>query len=356
MNIIDATKSYEAWLGKQIVLLPGDLRRKHELMAEAVFPFLRATYYRWAQIWPETAGELAGGLPVLAVGDLHVENFGTWRDADGRLVWGVNDLDEVAELALTLDLTRLAVSAILASEHHGLGATRAQIAHALLDGYREGVEAGGVPFVLEERHVELRTLVRDRLKDPTAFWGKLANLPEFKGNKPKTAVRLLMRSLPHGVESLRVVHRIAGMGSLGRQRLTGVGQFEGGFIAREVKQLAPPASWWAKLSDSSAIRYGELLRASARCADPFLRQRENWVGRRLSPSNSRIELYDLPHEKDMRYLLHCMGAETANMHLGSASRKRLKKAIGEVQTAAFIKSTRALENAVIRDWKEWKAR
>jgi len=356
MNIIDATKSYEAWLAREVVLLSADLRHKHGLMAEAVFPFLRATYYRWAQIWAETAGELAGGLSVLAVGDLHVENFGTWRDADGRLVWGVNDLDEAAELPFTLDLTRLAVSAILASEHHGLGATRSQIAHALLDGYRSGVEAGGTPFVLEERHLPLRALVRDRLKDPTAFWAKLAALPEFKANKPKTAIRLLMRALPNGVESLRIVHRVAGLGSLGRQRLTAVCQFEGGFIAREVKQLAPPASWWAKLSDSSAIRYGELLRSSARCADPFLRQRENWVGRRLSPSNSRIELYDLPRQKDMRYLLNCMGIETANLHLGSASRKRLKKALDEVPPAAFIAATRALESAVIHDWKQWKAR
>ncbi|MDR3718112.1 MAG: DUF2252 family protein [Bryobacteraceae bacterium] len=356
MNIIDATKSYEAWLSKELVLLEGDLHHKHELMAEAVFPFLRATYYRWAQIWVETAGDLAGGLPVLAVGDLHIENFGTWRDEDGRLVWGVNDLDEAAELPFTLDLTRLAVSAILASEHHGLGATRAQIAHALLDGYRSGAEAGGVPFVLEERHAALRTMVRDRLKDPSAFWGKLTALPELKGRKPKTAIRLLMSLLPHGVESLRVVHRVAGLGSLGRRRLTAVGQFEGGFLAREVKQLAPPASWWAKLSDSKAIRYGELLHASARCADPFLRQRENWVGRRLSPSNSRIELDDLPRERDIRRLLNCMGAETANIHLGSASRKRLLKALSEVSPTVFVKTTRALENAVTRDWKEWNAR
>ena len=356
MNIIDATKSYEAWLGKQLVLVESDLERKHELMADSVFPFLRATYYRWAQIWTETAGDLAGGLPVLAVGDLHIENFGTWRDADGRLVWGINDLDEAAELPFTLDLTRLAVSAILTSEQQGLGATRAQIVHALLDGYRSGAESGGTPFVLEERHAELRTLVRDRLKDPTPFWGKLTNLPEMKGRKPKTAIRLLMGLLPHGVESLRVVHRIAGLGSLGRRRLTAIGQFEGGFIAREVKQLAPPASWWAKLSDSNAIRYGELLRSSARCADPFLRQRENWVGRRLSPANSRIELDDLPREKDIHRLLHYMGAETANVHLGSASRKRLLKALGEVSPAMFTKATRALETAVVRDWKEWKAR
>lgn len=356
MNITDATKSYEAWLGREVVILDADLNKKHELMAEAVFPFLRATYYRWAQIWTETAKDLAGGLPVLGVGDLHVENFGTWRDADGRLVWGVNDLDEAAEMPFTVDLTRLAVSAVFASTHHGLNATRPQLVGAMLDGYRSGVETGGSPFVLEERHAGLRALMTERLKDPTAFWGKLTNLPEFKGRKPKTALRLLMRLLPNGVESLRVVHRVAGLGSLGRQRLTAIAQFDGGFIAREVKQLAPPASWWAKLSDSREIRYGELLRAAARCADPFLKQRENWVGRRLSPSNSRVELYDLPHEKDILHLLNFMGAETANLHIGSASRKRLKKALDAIPPRAFVKTTRELENAVIRDWKDWKAR
>ena len=356
MNIVDATKSYEAWLGREVVILDGDLNKKHELMAEAVFPFLRATYYRWAQIWAETTKGVAGGLPVLAVGDLHVENFGTWRDADGRLVWGVNDLDEAAELPFTVDLTRLAVSAVFASAHHGLNATRPQLIGAMLDGYRGGVDSGGSPFVLEERHATLRTLLVNRLKDPPGFWNKLASLPEHKGSKPKTAMRLLMRLLPHGVESLRVVHRVAGLGSLGRQRLTAIAQFEGGFIAREVKQLAPPASWWAKLSDSNAIRYGELLRAAARCADPFLKQRENWVGRRLSPSNSRVELYDLPKEKDILHLLNFMGSETANLHLGTASRKRLKKALDAIPAGAFVKATRALENAVVSDWKEWKAR
>ena len=51
---------------------------------------------------------------VLAVGDIHLENFGTWRDADGRLVWGVNDFDEAAEMPYVLDLIRLATSALVA--------------------------------------------------------------------------------------------------------------------------------------------------------------------------------------------------------------------------------------------------
>ena len=81
MNIIDATKSYEAWLGKQIVLLPGDLRRKHELMAEAVFRAWRALprdfspgfaerlIGLWRRLGSGRTAELGGrGFRALAVG------------------------------------------------------------------------------------------------------------------------------------------------------------------------------------------------------------------------------------------------------------------------------------------------
>src|ERR1035437_9480906 len=193
MNFVDATKGYETWLGREVRLLPEDLKVKHTLMAESPFPFLRAPYYRWAQLWKETAPELARTPLVLAVGDLHIENFGMWRDADGRLIWGVNDFDETAELPLAMDLTRLAVSVYLADKNHPLGATRAQIATAILAGYRAGVESGGCPFVLEERHPALCQIAIDRLKGAQIFWKKISELPAYKGRQPKTAVRLLMR-------------------------------------------------------------------------------------------------------------------------------------------------------------------
>ncbi len=352
--MLNATTSYEAWLAKELRIIPEDLEQKHQLMAKSAFQFLRGTYYRWAQIWAETAEGLAKTPVVLAIGDLHVENFGTWRDAEGRLIWGVNDFDETAPLPMAIDLTRLAVSVYLANEHHALGATRVQVARGLLEGYRAGVESGGRPFVLEEGHPALRRIALERLKDEDAFWQKLTELPEFRGRKPKTALRLMMRLLPHGVESLRTMHRVAGLGSLGRQRLTAIGQFEGGYIAREVKQLAPPASWWATGKGSRQIRYGEILRNSVRCGDPFLRQLDNWIGRRLSPSNSRIEIVDLPKGGDVDLLLHAMGFETANMHLGSIQRKKLRKAMDAIKPSELAKVARALENAVVRDWKEWR--
>jgi uncharacterized protein (DUF2252 family) len=35
--------------------------------------------------------DIARVTTVLAVGDLHADNFGTWRDREGRLIWGIND-------------------------------------------------------------------------------------------------------------------------------------------------------------------------------------------------------------------------------------------------------------------------
>ena len=45
------------------------------------------------------------------MGDLHVDSFGTWRDVEGRLCWGVDDFDEAYPLPYTNDLVRLAASA-----------------------------------------------------------------------------------------------------------------------------------------------------------------------------------------------------------------------------------------------------
>src|SRR5260370_39458377 len=72
-------------------------------MAANAFSFLRATFYRWAELWPEEVPEAADAPKVLAVGDLHVENFGTWRDVEGRLGLGVNDIDGANTLPYTND-------------------------------------------------------------------------------------------------------------------------------------------------------------------------------------------------------------------------------------------------------------
>src|SRR2546429_6049195 len=93
IGIVEATARYEAWLAERIPLVKPDLEHKHRAMSAGIFPFLRATFYRWAARWRALGGDVARAPTVLAVGDLPLGNFGTWRDAQGRLGWGGNGFD-----------------------------------------------------------------------------------------------------------------------------------------------------------------------------------------------------------------------------------------------------------------------
>src|SRR5271154_833733 len=143
MNVVKATRQFEAWLAQRTHIDQRDLRLKHFNMKADVFMFLRATYYRWAQIWPQVCPDLARAPQVLAVGDLHIENFGTWRDVEGRLIWGVNDFDEAHPMSYANDLVRLAASAHLAAEAGHLPLKHKDLCTAILEGYRDGLAAGG---------------------------------------------------------------------------------------------------------------------------------------------------------------------------------------------------------------------
>src|SRR2546428_452851 len=48
IGIVAATTRYEAWLSERIPLVKPDLELKHHAMSAGIFPFLRATFYRWA--------------------------------------------------------------------------------------------------------------------------------------------------------------------------------------------------------------------------------------------------------------------------------------------------------------------
>src|SRR6202165_3610243 len=173
MNCKKATESYEAWLAKRTRIIEADLVVKQQQMSADICSFMRATFYRWVELWTEVCADLAKAPLVLAVGDLHVENFGTWRDQEGRLVWGINDFDEAFDLPYTNDLVRLAVSAHLAISSDHFVIRPADACEAILKGYTRQLKGDGRPFVLAEGHQWLRTAVMNDLRDPTRFWEEL---------------------------------------------------------------------------------------------------------------------------------------------------------------------------------------
>ena len=338
-SFADNTIAYEAWLGALMQLDHDELRDKHRKMRKDPFDFFRATFYRWAPLWGEHAADmrLHDAPEVLGVGDLHVENFGTWRGFDGRLVWGVNDFDEACVLPYVNDLVRLSVSAAIALETgKDEGAFRETVtaedaAAAILLGYTEGLNDAVAqpdarrPYVLAEQRQWLRRIAAERLekKDEdgkTAFDKIVDNLSReglvpLGSPIPEAAAELLLGSFPVPCPYRIGRRQDAGLGSRGRPRYTAVvDDWNGGLIAREVKALAPSAWLWAQgWQKPAAILYAEALNRAVRSPDPWVRIRDGWVVRRLAADTGKIRLRDLPPDLDTK-LLRAMGRETANVH------------------------------------------
>ena len=354
-TIQQSTQAYERWMAGYFQVLQADLAAKHVHMVEDSFSFLRATFYRWSQLFPVLCPELNGAPLVLGVGDLHVENYGTWRDAEGRLVWGINDFDEAVSLPYANDLVRLAASAWLAIDLNHLALDPAAACATILEGYADGLTKGGGAYVLSEHHGWLREAVTSHERDHERFWKKLDALPPSKSLAP--AVRsLLKKAMPEAGLDFKVAHRRAGLGSLGRPRFTAIAEWHGGRIAREGKTLLPSAWGWANsAAKDKGIYYEEILRGAVRAADPFLTIHGTWVIRRLSPYCSRVELSQLTHGHDEMKLLRAMGWELANVHLGTrGAAARIRQDLKRRKSNWLHQAAEVMILVTLRDWKAWR--
>lgn len=355
MNLFKATVDFEQWLSRRLPLVRQDVVLKHQLMAEAAFPFFRATFYRWLQQWPEVCPELAKAPSVLAVGDLHIENFGTWRDEEGRLIWGVNDLDEAWPASYALDLVRLTARAYLAISAEHLGLTRHEAAEAVEEGYRDALAAGGKAFVLAEHHQWLRLLALGKLRDPVRFWEKMQLCPPYSAKPPAEARKLIEESLPQPCQKYQLKRRIAGLGSLGHPRILALSSWQGASIAREAKGIRTSAWSWHNNSSTDEIYGAKLAERSIRVKDPCVRFHGHWLVRRLAPDCSRIELSSLPKERDEARLLYDMGWETANMHFGSPRAiANVKRDLAARRGRWLHKAAKGMFKVTLKDWENWR--
>src|SRR5262249_37483817 len=171
---------------------------------------------------------------------------------------------------------------------------------------------------------------------------------------PRGARKALEALMPEPDLEYEVRRRVAGVGSLGRPRLVALAECHGGAIAREAKAFLPSAPAWAIDADRSL--YAEILETAVRERDPFVALRRRWVVRRLAPDCSRIDLEVLPKTRDERRLLHAMGWETANAHLGSTQAPRILKDLRRRGNRWLDTDARAMVDATRRDWRDWRRR
>src|SRR5262245_60317082 len=115
---------------------PELLRYKVRRMARGPFSFFRGTFHLFARDVLAGAGQalslLGGGGPELdLVGDIHGENFGTFKADDGLVHYDINDFDETTRGRFDFDACRLATSWFLAARDRADGAAPLSLEEAV---------------------------------------------------------------------------------------------------------------------------------------------------------------------------------------------------------------------------------
>ncbi len=151
----------------RIAHLDEETEAKFDALADSLFSFFRGTCLLFYRDMP---GEDAWMPTVLALGDVHPENFGVMPSADNVPIFGVNDFDEAHHAPFTWDLKRGATGFMLAAEEaggHGSGKQR-KIARRFVRGYCDGIAEFSRPDAERGYQVRLDNappLIRDLIED-----------------------------------------------------------------------------------------------------------------------------------------------------------------------------------------------
>ncbi|WP_327157406.1 DUF2252 domain-containing protein [Streptomyces tubercidicus] len=192
---------FDTAFGELLAADPAAFRVKFRKMAASAFAFYRGTAGLFYRDLEEYAAQDGGGKDsgpyldertarVWIHGDLHAENFGTYMDATGRLIFNVNDFDEAYVGPFTWDLKRFAASVALIGYAKALGdkqitdlvrtyaaAYRERI-HALASGTKRSDKDELPPFTLDTAEGPLLGALRDA-RSLTRF-GLLDSMTEIR--------------------------------------------------------------------------------------------------------------------------------------------------------------------------------
>ncbi len=162
--------------------------------------------------------------------------------------------------------------------------------------------------------------------------------------------------LPEPSLDYKVVLREAGMGSLGQQHFVAIANWCGGCIAREAKAMVPSAwSWLEGSHGNSHSYYQETIQSAVRSHDPYQKIVGRWLMRRLSLDSNPVDITKLPGERDEETLLHAMGVEAANVHLGSKRQVRnVLKDMSRRKSNWLVTAAKQMAKAMSSEWHDYK--
>jgi uncharacterized protein (DUF2252 family) len=350
---------------------PELLRFKVARMAESPFAFFRGTFHLFAR---DVLDRIHGAVPLLSgegpevelVGDIHSENYGTFKAADGLVHYDINDFDETMHGRLDFDVCRFATSLLLASRDRSdslLDAIRVVLVGLghYLEAVRGLLKKGRVEYDVSESsptrcppvddlvRVKAATKRTDFIQKLTQTAGKgrtvvrslrYFNLPD---SERAQALRLLAdyrrRMPPPGPKDFYEVEdvcgRVSGIGSMGRFRyvvlVAGKGKAEARNVLLEFKEARPSAYdvYRQRETEPAALvqRAEQVItvqKHSQAASNPHLGfavdGAMSFQVRELGPHDDRVDLRGLKNVARLQCVAEVQAGILARAHAKSAAR------------------------------------
>jgi uncharacterized protein (DUF2252 family) len=375
---------------------PERLAMKYLAMRQSAFVFLRGTCHLFYAGLPDVP-LLRDAPAAWACGDLHLQNYGSYKGDDRLVYFDINDFDEAALAPCTWDPLRLLTSTLVGAETLGVNGPEAiALCHCFIDAYAVALAEG------KSRWLERGTatgMIRDLL-DALGDRGRKAYLDSRTVSKNKQ--RLLncdgRKALPVSDEQrqkvtgfigrvtagepnpqffrvLDVARRIAGTGSLGVDRYVilaeGKGSPDQNYLL-DLKRALPSClvphlrlkqPEWKDEAERVVTVQRRMQAVSQAFLRPVVMDGAAYIFRGLQPSEDRVDLAQWQGKlrrledtlADLGRIL-AWGQLRASGHQGSAIVDELI-AFGEnpAWRSDLIELARQMAAKVEADWKAYCA-
>jgi uncharacterized protein (DUF2252 family) len=217
----------------------GMLLKKYAKMRENDWTFFRGTCHLFYRDLPRKSS-LNLAPVVWTCGDLHLENFGTYKGDSRQIYFGINDFDESVLAPCTWDVVRLVTSIFLAIDDLGFSCLDpgelaevylTNYAQALGDGEIRSIDVDNAPGVVGDLLEKLSRRKRSDLLDERTKLSKDRRRLKFDDEKILKISDRQQQAVAKAIELwainridsdffevLDVGFRVAGTGSLGLDR------------------------------------------------------------------------------------------------------------------------------------------
>lgn len=391
-SVVKRIKKYNAGRNPEL------MRLKFEALKESPFRFLRGTCHLFYEDIPAKSFILKSPKTWIC-GDLHLENFGTFKGNNRLAYFDMNDFDESFLGPCLIDIVRLCTSVFLAAGMVKAGkADCSKLVRALIRSYAANLQAGHI------RNIEQRTakgFVKDMLDHATqrqridmlkqrvkfskaGIEIKHDELKAFSADKStrhqvKKALSAWARKNtdnPGFYKIIDIANRATGTGSIGIDRhlvlVNGKGKPDGYYLLDIKEAIVPSALQFLKLKQPAWKDQAErLINIQERIQavypaylNPIQLGKKWFVMRELQPLEDKIDFNLLKSDTDKFSQLLCdMGAIVAWNNLRAGGRQG--SAIADVMIK-FGQSVAKQEDEILnyaqsyaaqteKYWKQFKA-